>query len=363
MPIEAESPEELGYDSILYNLAESSVRDRKFFELGFDPSQVLLAYGDHKGHPELRSLVARENDVLPHHVITAPGASAALFIVAAGILNAGDEIAVMHPNYMTNVATPRILGCKLNHISVDPSRPDNFHAEAILRAITTETKLLSITLPHNPTGFNLSKADLEQIIAHTAKLGLPLLVDETYRSLAIEDSLPPSASLSEHVISVSSMSKAYGIPGIRMGWLCTQNNHVIERLLAVKEQIFITSSLLDEHVAAHVLKKKNEVLPPILDHVRCNLELCRLHMEKSSALKWHLPSGGCVGLVQIIESESYNLERFYDLLYRKFSTYVGPGHWFELNDSYFRLGYGYPESEALMKGLQHIELALEECRL
>ena len=110
MPIEIESPEEQGYDTIRFNLSESSIRDRNLSELGLDTNGLVLAYGAHKGAPGLRTLIARQSDVPEEAVLTTAGAAGALFIIATTLLEKGDHLVVVRPNYATNIETPRAIG-------------------------------------------------------------------------------------------------------------------------------------------------------------------------------------------------------------------------------------------------------------
>src|SRR5437764_10275498 len=118
MPIEVESPEELGYDRIEFNLAESSLTDQRLSDLGMKMSDLLLFYGDHKGKPELRDLIASEYNVDGKQVLVTPGAAPALFIAATSLLDQGDEVLVAKTNYATNIETPRAIGAKINMLSL-----------------------------------------------------------------------------------------------------------------------------------------------------------------------------------------------------------------------------------------------------
>src|SRR5271154_2277624 len=119
MPIEVESPEQLGYDTITNNLSESSVSDRRLADLGLDATidfalGLPLAYGDHLGDPELRAAIAAGGAGLqPDDVLVTPGAAAALFAVATSLLEPGDHAVVVRTNYATNLETPRAIGADL----------------------------------------------------------------------------------------------------------------------------------------------------------------------------------------------------------------------------------------------------------
>ena len=123
---------------------------------------------------------------------------------------------------------------------------------------------MSITTPHNPTGTEICRAVLDELIAMVeATPSTYLLVDQTYAELSGAEPLPDVASLSPRAISVSGVSKTYGIPGIRQGWLTCTDPDLMTDLLAVKEQVVLTGSVLDEAIAAEVLSRREQLLPDI----------------------------------------------------------------------------------------------------
>jgi aspartate/methionine/tyrosine aminotransferase len=213
------------------------------------------------------------------------------------------------------------------------------------------TRLISVTQPHNPTGTMFDLATLDALVALAERSGAILLVDETYRDLTHGDPLPVAASRSPRVISVSSMSKAYGLPGLRIGWAICQDAALAERLLAAKEQVLICGATLDERIAGTVLAARATVLPPILDDVRERLDIVRRWMAAQSTFEWVEPTGGSVGLVRFRPEVAVDTDGFYERLLAEHGTYVGPGHWFELDDRHFRLGYGWPTHDELRVGL------------
>ena len=222
-----------------------------------------------------------------------------------------------------------------------------------------QTKLISVTQPHNPTGTMFDLATLDALVALAERSGAVLLVDETYRDLTHGEPLPLAATRSPSVISVSSMSKAYGLPGLRIGWAICRDPALAERLLAAKEQVLICGATLDERIAGTVLAAGAQVLPPILADVRARLAIVRDWLAGQSTFEWVEPAGGVVGLVRARPEVPLDTERFYDVLLAEHGTYVGPGHWFELDDRHFRLGYGWPTEAELRAGLAALTAAAE----
>ncbi len=355
-PIEVESPEELGYDAIANNLAESSFRDRTLADYGIDTDvgDLLLQYGDHRGVPRLREQLAGDapGAVSVDDVIVTAGAASALFIVASALLEAGDHVLIAEPNYATNLETPRTLGAEVEAIPLRFEDGWGLDLDLVESRLRPETKLISITYPHNPTGAMIELATLERLIAIVeAHPSARLLVDETYRELAFDDPLPVAAGLSERAISVSSMSKTYGLPGLRIGWLISRDAGLAESLLAAKEQILICGSPINEEMAARVLAARDRVLPPIKATIATHLGIVAEWMASQSTFEWVEPRAGVVGMPRFRDPGSVDIDRFYADLLTEHGTYVGPGHWFDQERSCFRLGFGWPETGELRRGL------------
>src|SRR3954469_219501 len=277
MPIEVESPEQLGYDTIAYNLSESSVADRRLADLGVDGDigALVLCYGDHLGDPLLRDAVAAGGEELrADDVLVTPGAAAALFATATALLEPGDHMVVVRTNYATNLETPRAIGADVDIVDLAFDNGWRLDVDELAARVRPGvTRLISVTCPHNPTGTLLREADLHALVACAERTGAVLLVDETYRDLTHDTPLPMAASLSERAISVSSMSKAYGLPGLRIGWAVCRDGELAETLLAAKEQMVICGATIDEAIAGRVLADRARILPPIVADARARLAI------------------------------------------------------------------------------------------
>jgi aspartate/methionine/tyrosine aminotransferase len=367
MPIEVESPEQLGYDTISYNLSESSVADRRLADLGLDLGldELLLCYGDHLGDPLLRESVAAAGDGIgPDDVLVTPGAAAALFCTATSLLEPGDHAVVVRTNYATNLETPRAIGADLDIVDLSFNDGWRLDVERLTSRVQPgRTRLISVTCPHNPTGTMFDAATLHALVDAAERTGAVLLVDETYRDLSHGEPLPLAASLSPRAVSVSSMSKAYGLPGLRVGWAVCRDPELAETLLAAKEQIVICGPTLDEAIAGRVLADRDRILPPILEVVRTHLGLVRGWMQGQQHFEWIEPTGGVVGLVRFRPDVEVDTDAFYRLLLADHGTYVGPGHWFDVDDRHFRLGFGWPTTEELTAGLAGLTAAAEAASL
>lgn len=365
-PIEIESPEQLGYDTIKNNLSESSFSDMALadYDVDGDVSHVRLPYPDHLGLVRLRSLIASGSSELgSDDVLVTTGAAAALFIVATSLLDADAHVLVCSPNYVTNLETPRALGADLETLELAFEAGWKLDLDDVAKRLRPDTRLVSVTYPHNPTGATIELKDLEDLVVlvenhPTARL----LVDETYRELAYGDPLPMAASLSPRVIGVSSMSKTYGLPGLRVGWLTCRDERLMETFLAAKEQIFIAGAVIDEELTARVLERREAILERMRSVVADHLAIVSGWIERSQAFEWVEPRAGVVCFPRIREDVNVDVDRFYSDLFNVHGTYVGPGHWFDQDRRFFRLGFAWPGTRELVRGLEALELAAAGAR-
>ena len=367
MPIEIESPEQLGYETIQHNLSESSYRDAYLRELGL-PMQVLqdtlLCYGSHRGHDALRDLIVAGNpELTADDTLLTIGAAGALFIIATTLLEPGDELIVVRPNYATNIETPLAIGAKVRYIDLRFEDGFALDLDAVRKLITPQTRYISVTYPHNPTGACLSDAAMLELVSIAQSHEIYLLVDETYRDMVFGDPLPLAATYSDKVISVSSLSKTYGLPGIRVGWIICRDAALMETFLAAKEQIHICGSSLDETVAYHFMLQQKTQLNMIRQDLRTKFGIVRDWMNRQEYFSWVEPQGGCVCFPRIRHPERIDPDKFYHLLLKKYGTYVGPGHWFDMPRHYMRIGYGWPDRLSLEAGLEALTKTIEAVRM
>jgi aspartate/methionine/tyrosine aminotransferase len=358
MPIEMESPEEKGYDSILYNLAESSVTDLTFNELNIQLGELKLEYIPHRGHPGLRQLIAAAGPLYPDQVLLTNGAAGALFIVNTALLTPADHLIVVRPNYATNIEVPVTIGCSITYINLLFEENWRVNIASIEAAITPATRLISITTPHNPTGMVMGIAELQALIVIAEANNISLLVDETYRDTCFKTPYPVIASLSNKVISVSSLSKAYGLPGLRMGWLITQDEVLMEQFLAAKEMMYISNSAIDEEVAFQFYRQKEKFAAAINQQAIESFKVLVQWLQQEAALEYVLPQGGVVCFPRFKQPGSINIPRFYETLLQQYKTMVGPGHWFAMPDAYMRIGFGWAGKTAVERGLMHVSEAI-----
>lgn len=362
MPIEIESPEEMGYSTIRYNLAESSVRDRTLQELNIDLSNIVLAYGEHKGITPLRTLITEGSHIITSDdVLVTTGAAMALFVISTTLLSPTDHMIVIRPNYATNLETPRAIQCEISIVDLDFDAKYDLNTEGVLSQIKSNTKLISLTNPHNPTGKVFPYETLLEIIKVANSKGIYVVMDETYRDLNFQTPLLPYyAELSPNVISVGSMSKSFGIPGIRIGWLICRDVVLMTTLLAAKEQIILGNAVIDEEIAYQVLSRKKEIIAQEHADIRLKFDYIKQWMQSQKHLEWVQPQAGVVCFPRVKKEYDFDFRAFQHALYHDHQMVVGYGHWFEQSERHFRIGYAYPSMSDLKEGLACLATCLEK---
>jgi aspartate/methionine/tyrosine aminotransferase len=339
-----------------YDIGESGTKFLTVKELDIDFSEVELRYGYHLGHPSLRKEIAKQykGNSLDNVAVTT-GASEANFAVIAHLIGPKDNIIVEHPTYPSLYQVARSLGKDLTLFKLewnDEFRPD---MDKLRKLVKPNTKLITLTHPNNPTGSVLTEAELKEAIEIAEEVGAYLMVDETYRELMFDTPPPLAASMSSRAISLTSMSKTWGLPGIRIGWAVAERS-IVEAIRAVREQITICNSSLGEAIAREVLHKRKEILPVIRKAVFTNYKIVEEWMNSQDWIEWIEPKSGVVCAPRLRKGGS--TDELCVLLVTKYRTFTVPGSRMEL-DGHFRLGFG-GEQEELINGLERLGRALKE---
>jgi len=344
-----------------FDIGESAVKTLSVRDLGVSLDDVLLRYGYHKGNPELRAVISRQYPGLSEdNVVVTTGASEANFAVVSALVKPGDHMVVEHPNYPSLYEVPRSLGCDVTLFSLrfeDRFRPDWGELKRLLRP---ETRLLSLTHPNNPTGSMITEAELREVVELVEEREIFLLFDETYRQMASADRLlPAAASLSDRVVSISSMSKCYGLPGIRIGWLATGNREILDRVLAIREQVSIANNAMSEKIAQEVLENSEPFLVGARERIARNQEVVAGWMAEQTDFEWVRPEAGVVCLPRLDPRVRVDPEALYRRLAEEYRTFVVPGRCFEMDERFFRIGFG-ADADEIGAGLAHLKQALAD---
>lgn len=340
-------------------LCESAVKFSHLKDLDISLDDVALRYGHHAGSPELRELIAVDYPGLTaDDVIVTNGGSEAIFALYHGLLNRNDRVVIEHPNYPSLYEIPETIGCEVVYFPLSYDEGFVPDMDRMAGCLTDDTRLLCITHPHNPTGSTISEDMLRQIVDLCEEREIVLLSDETYRDMDFEARLPAAASLSPTAVSLSTMSKCYGLPGIRIGWMASQDPSLIEAVLNVREYITITNTSLGEHIACHVLQDKQRYLAAARDRVAVNKAIVSKWIDGQDLVDWVEPPAGVVGLGRLAP-QVQDPDWLYSRLIEEYGTMTIPGKYFGVDNRFFRLGFG-GEPAAITEGLRRFDMALAD---
>ena len=367
MAIEKESPEEFGYGNIECNLSESSVRDAVLGDLEIRLQELGLAYIEHRGDRRLREVIAAQYPgVSADDVLVTPGAAAALFMLHVVILDRGDHVVVEHPNYGTNLETPRAIGCALEALPLafeDGFQPD---LDRLRGMVSSRTRLISVTNPHNPTGVASSRRRwCAPSLEIASGCGARLLVDETYRDVSAVAEPPLAAGPgSARRLPSPRCPRPTACPGSASAGSVSRDAALMERPAGgqgADRDLQLRGGR--GHRPAVPAHSARAFLPRIREHVARNAGRAARMAGRPEPAGVGRPAGGGGGLPALPLPRCASITAsFYDLLLKEYRTAVGPGHWFEMDDRYLRIGYGYPDEKAMRDGLYRIEEAAARAR-
>ena len=351
-------------DSPRYNLGESfgphlSVAD--VLEPG-ELAGLSLGYGTSAGDAEVRAQVAERHGIPHEQVLLTAGAAAALFLVA--LLYSDGEILAGLPCYPPMLDAVRGLGARVVTVSARFEDGYRIDLDAFRDKLSARTRLVLFASPQNPSGVSITRGEIGEMLEAMSRRcpEAILLVDETYRE-ATYGSTPASgtfAGLSERLLTCASLSKAYGTPGLRIGWLTVPDPRLREQLRLAKFNSSICCGVLDEFLAARLLARADQLLKSrgaLMADARATVG--QWVGEQDGRLQWLPPEAGAFCCTRL-NPDNFGwpgVRRFYDRLAEQ-RTAVAPGPWFGDSAHVMRIGLAYETDGRLKKALEIISDAL-----
>jgi aspartate/methionine/tyrosine aminotransferase len=340
-----------------FNLATSGVANYPLSKLGVTIDQLEINGPSIYGYEPLIQAIARRYRVPQDCVVSAVGTSLANYLALAATTEQGDEILVEQPTYELILSTAKYLGLEIKRF---PRREENNFAidpAEIERQLTPRTRLIVICNMHNPTGALAPDATLREVGKLAAKFGARILVDEVYREMLFESS--PSSAFHidpERFIVTNSLTKAYGLSGLRCGWVLA-SPELAQRMFRINDLHGATFAHPAELLSVIALEK----LPQISAHMKSMLDTNRrlLHgfLLKRDDLDYFWPDYGTIVFPRLKNGSVDSLCR---LLRNNFETSVVPGSFFE-SPNRFRMGIGIP-TESVRAALPQLERGLNSYR-
>ncbi len=347
------------------DIGSSGVQDFPMSELwallDLDPSDIDgVVFHDSQtlGGDGLRSAIAGrwlagdESRVMATH-----GASEATFLLMHGLLRPGDEVVVTEPIYQQLYAIAEAIGCRIVHW---PMRPENAFRPDLreLRSLVgPKTRLVVVNFPHNPTGVDLDPAERREVLEVVSRAGAHLLWDAAFGELTHDQPpLAPAEILAyERALVTGTLSKAYGLPGLRVGW-CLAAPALLERMVHVRDYVTLHLSPLVELIAERAIRHGDRLVGLRLAQARSNLSyLERWVGEQDGAVEWYKPQGGVTAFPRLHGFE--DTEPLCRRLANEHGVLLVPGNCFG-HPAHVRLGFGGASRE-LEIGLTVLESCLD----
>lgn len=343
-----------------HNIAETCVDSITFadlMELAGKTGDILgelngmkLTYGAIEGSLRLRTAIsALYPGRGPHEVLVTHGAIGANALLYDTLIEPGDEVVSIVPAYQQHYSLPESRGARVKRLKLraeDGYLPDLDALEAL---VTPETKIIALTNPNNPTGSVIDEARLRGIADIARRHNAWVLCDEVYRGVnQADDALPASmAEIYERGVAVGSMSKAFALAGLRLGWIVASPD-LLQKVTVHRDYNTISVGMIDDHVASIALENSDALLRRNRQIVRTNLTLLDDWVSREPLMSWVRPTGGTVTLLNYdLDIGSYEFCR---RLMDETGVLLTPGAAFEMEGT-VRIGFGNG-TDALRGGLE-----------
>jgi aspartate/methionine/tyrosine aminotransferase len=329
-----------------------SLTVNELLELAGRPWQSLgelrLGYTESQGAPSLRQRIADlYASVAADQVIALAAPEEGIFLAMHALLEPGDPVIVLSPCYDSLANIAEHLGCHVVRWSFQeavepPGGPGSWKLDlaTLERLMTRHTKLVIVNFPHNPTGYLPSQDEWQALVQIVARAGAWLLSDEMYRGLeyAPEARLPSGCELYERAVTLGGLSKTYGLPGLRTGWLAVQDRSLRDRILGWKDYTTICASAPSEALAEIALGVSEALAGRSRQIILENLTLAEPFFDRWRAVfHWNRPQAGSVALVGL---RARSAQEFCRRLLAERRVLLLPGSGLGFGDGHVRFGFG-----------------------
>lgn len=348
-----------------FNLTSSDVQGVPIHELveGMDDevgqlwAGATLAYGPSGGHPLLRQQVAKQyRHAQADDVMVFSGATEAIFAVLNVLLEPGDHAIVVGPIYQLLGGLPGAVGAPVTRVDLRYEDDWTLDPARVRAAVTARTRVIVVNFPNNPTGALPSGEVFAELVEIADRAGAVLLSDELYRGLELSADaprLPAGSDIGPGVISVSAVSKVYGLAGARVGWVVCRDRAVHQELRTFKYWSSLSNSVPSELLALAALRRGNELLGRGRELVATSVtRLEQLITDHQDHLEWVRPRAGTTAYPRLRNGSAGELAKW---LAQQHSIFVAPSSVIPTPGEHLRIGLGRSD---IVDGLQHLDRAL-----
>jgi aspartate/methionine/tyrosine aminotransferase len=359
-------------NEVEFNLSESGVLPLRVEEILQSPQDSAaflslgLKYPESDGSEELREHIASWYGATREHVLVTNGGSEANFTALWGLLEKGDHAAVMLPNYLQTWGLSRAYAARTNGFHLVEAREDGkarwaLDVESLRLAVSKKTRLIVVTNPNNPTGSVLNQQEMDELVRVARKARAWLLVDEIYRGAEVSGPLTPTFwGRYDKLLITSGLSKAFGLPGLRLGWIVAPPK-TIAKLCSYHDYTTLTPTMLSDRLARIVMEpaRRELVLERTRAIIRRNLPRLETWIHSHDDIFSYIPP--VAGAITFFRYRlPISSTALFDRLRKERSVLITPGDHFGVG-RYIRVGYGY-DVDYTLRGLARVDLTLEELK-
>jgi aspartate/methionine/tyrosine aminotransferase len=331
-----------------YLLSSSDAESRTIQELlNFEPGaqqrflEHWCGYTESPGAPWLREVIAGiYKGIKSDDVLVLSAAEEGIFVLYHALVRPGDHVIVETPCFESGLEVARSTGAQVSEWSRRFEDGWAHDLAALEKLIQPNTRIIYINTPHNPTGLLMPAKVFQQVVALAASQGIILFSDEVYRELEHDPAmrLPAACEAYEHAISLGSMSKTYGLPGLRLAWFATRDAEIIQRCLEFKYYTTICNSAPSEFLTALALRHRGILVKRNLEVVKRNLDLLDAFIrDRSNLFEWAKPNSSPIGFVRF--KPEHDVFAFCEEVVRGSGVMLLPGSVYD-QPRHIRFGYG-----------------------
>lgn len=303
--------------------------------------QTRLGYTESQGNLSLRvAICGLYETIQPEQVLVHSGAEEAIFLFMQAALEPGEHVIVHSPCYQSLAEVARGMGCEVSAWNAHEENNWSPDLDELPKRMRRNTRAIVVNTPHNPTGWLMSRAEFDALHGFARKNGLLLFSDEVYRELEYDPGsrLPAACDQGEYAVSLGVTSKAYGLAGLRIGWVATRNRDILSRMAALKDYTTICNSAPSEFLAEVALRQRHKLVERNLGIIRSNLAVVDGLFERHpDRFQWVRPQAGSIGFPHLLRGD---VDEFCDTLVREAGVLLAPGSAFGDGGNHFRIGLG-----------------------
>ncbi|MEE4112890.1 MAG: aminotransferase class I/II-fold pyridoxal phosphate-dependent enzyme [Desulfobacteraceae bacterium] len=314
--------------------------------------QLWLGYTESQGAPALRQAISGLYDAIgPDQVLVHSGAEEAIYLFMHAALSPGDHLIVHWPCYQSLYEVARSIGCEVTFWLAKEDQGWALNLNDLVGHIRPATRAVIVNTPHNPTGWLMPRDEFERLNRQLDQREILLFSDEVYREseYSADERLPAACDISQRAVSLGVMSKTYGLPGLRIGWVATRHAAIQARMAALKDYTTICNSGPSEFLAAIALRHRDRLIRRNLDIITTNLTLLDDFFQRHPrTFTWVRPKAGPIAFVRLIGRQ---VNRFCRELVDKKGVLLLPGDLYGDGGNHFRIGFGRQSMPAALAAL------------